>query len=528
MLKKATNRFGYKRLSFKQKITLCFLIVSIVPIMILGTISYNISKNVVIDLETQRTYDSMNSEVDKIYSILKDIDGVSISLFSNSYIQSVLADNISRKTEITPDIYNKLADITSDIHSTRDFLSAISIYGKNGIVYKSKGYYSTIYTDYDSCRAYMVANKMYGLNALYGTELLYFTDSFNFNILHFQIVRDITSLDELGVIVLSIKEEYLGNMYQGADANSFIVDRNGKIISSNHKDDIGKSIVMEDYFQEIMESTQTPGSLISKVNNVTSLVFYSKVKGFDLYLVNLVPYESLIQGSYAIRDLSLFTMLIFIIVSFILTFYIIKGLTSPLLKLKALMEKVEEGNMDVQFITKGHDEISFLGDSFNHMIVNIKESIIEIEKQQKLKKKSEMNLLQAQINPHYLYNTLDSLQNVIKEGDILKSEEIIKAFIKFFKISLSKGEMMIPISQEVEHILSYVAIQNYCYRKNIHCMIDIAPHIMDLMIVKLTFQPIVENAILHGFKNYQDNGEIHICAQENTQDGTIVISLSPP
>ena len=517
--------FDFKRLSFKQKITISFLIVSIIPILIMGLISYNISKNVVTDLETQMTYDLMNNEIDKVSSILKDVKGVSASLLSNSYIQEILGGDDTGKKEITPIIYNKLSDITADIHNNRDFLSSISIYGKNGIAYKSKGYYSTIYNDYRSCKDFMMNKNIHGLNVLYGTELLNFTDSEYYNILSFQIIRDIISLDELGVIVLSINENYLCNIYKSSESNSFIVDKQGKIISSISKKDIGKNINTQSYLAKIQKTDLKTGSFIKEVDGENFLIFYSKVKGIDWYLINLVSYKSLLKGSYAIRDLSIITIIIFIAVSFMLTFYIIKGLTNPLIKLKNLMKKVEEGNMDVQFTTQNNDEISFLGDSFNKMIKNIKEYIKEIEKQQKLKKESEIKLLQAQINPHFLYNTLDSLRCVIKEGNLHKSEEIVKAFSKFFKISLSKGAMLISINQEIDHILSYIAIQNYCYKKKINCIIDINPDIMNYIIIKLTFQPIVENSVIHGFKNYQDNGEIKISAIGDAGNGTIIITI---
>jgi two-component system, sensor histidine kinase YesM len=164
------------------------------------------------------------------------------------------------------------------------------------------------------------------------------------------------------------------------------------------------------------------------------------------------------------------------------------------------------------------DEITELGMSFNIMIGKIKELLdSKIEEQENLKK-AELRALQAQINPHFLYNTLDT---IIWMAESKKTDQVVKivsALSKFFRISLSKGMDWITIGEEVERIRSYLTIQKMRYRDILDFNIEVDKDVAENTILKLILQPLVENALYHGIKNKRKGGTISVRARKNGED----------
>ena len=168
------------------------------------------------------------------------------------------------------------------------------------------------------------------------------------------------------------------------------------------------------------------------------------------------------------------------------------------------------------------DEITELGMSFNIMIGKIKELLDSKIKEQEELKKAELRALQAQINPHFLYNTLDT---IIWMAESKKTDQVVKivtALSNFFRISLSKGMDWITIGEEVERIRSYLTIQRMRYRDILDFKIEVAEDVAENTILKLILQPLVENALYHGIKNKRQKGMIHVRARRKGEDEVLL------
>ncbi|MDF2877988.1 MAG: multi-sensor signal transduction histidine kinase [Clostridia bacterium] len=186
-------------------------------------------------------------------------------------------------------------------------------------------------------------------------------------------------------------------------------------------------------------------------------------------------------------------------------------IVTPIKELTALMKKVEQGDLEVSFEnTKYKDEFGELGHSFNHMLKEIKQLIEMVYTEQRNKRKADIKILQAQIKPHFLYNTLDTIQWMASDYGAKDIVEIIGALTKLFRIGLSKGREVIAIEQEIEHIRSYMIIQKARYEDKLDYDIIYDETLLDKTILKLTTQPIVENAIYHGVKQKRGKGKIRI------------------
>lgn len=211
-----------------------------------------------------------------------------------------------------------------------------------------------------------------------------------------------------------------------------------------------------------------------------------------------IQYSALLWGSICL----IFALSISVLLSL--------TLTKPIKKLDAHMKKVEKGDFDTRVEIESTNEIGKLARTFNLMTGKIKELMNQVVQEQEDKRKSELKALQAQIHPHFLYNTLDS---IIWMAEMDKMTDVIKmtsALSKLLRSSISKGEELVTIREELAHIDHYLTIQNIRYRNKFTYSFDVDPTIMECKILKIVLQPLVENAIYHGIKNKADAGHILI------------------
>ena len=215
-------------------------------------------------------------------------------------------------------------------------------------------------------------------------------------------------------------------------------------------------------------------------------------------------------------------LIIFLIVIVLFIYFISrrlsKRITEPITDLVEMTEKFAGGDFTVRYHTDRNDEMSTLAESFNSMVKEIETLIDDIHKEQENAKDAELRLLQEQINPHFLYNTLDAIMWMTESGENQKAIQIIQELSSFFRISLSKGEREILIRNEREHVKSYLEIQRYRYQDILDYEIHFDEDILDYHIQKLTLQPIVENALYHGIKNKRGKGLIEVYGMKDGDD----------
>jgi two-component system sensor histidine kinase YesM len=185
---------------------------------------------------------------------------------------------------------------------------------------------------------------------------------------------------------------------------------------------------------------------------------------------------------------------------------------------------VAGGNFDVRFDERSSAEVSMLSDSLNTMIDKINELLEQVKTEQTRLRKAEFEVLQAQINPHFLYNTLDAIVWLAEAGESKKVVSMVESLSEFFRTSLNQGKDIITIKEEIQHVSSYLKIQQVRYQDILTYEIDIPDELHRYTIPKITIQPIVENALYHGIKNKRGQGMIKIEGQKHEDFFTIKIS----
>lgn len=193
-------------------------------------------------------------------------------------------------------------------------------------------------------------------------------------------------------------------------------------------------------------------------------------------------------------------------------------MTKPITNLCAITKKFAGGDFSVRYKPHSGDEMETLADSFNSMVEEITILVEDIKKEQKNLRRTELQLLQEQINPHFLYNTLDTIMWLTEAGEKQQAVDMIGELSTFFRTTLSKGHDRITVREEENHIHSYLEIQQYRYRDILAYEIDFPEEIKNFYIIKLALQPLVENALYHGIKNKRGKGRIKVKGKRDEND----------
>ncbi|MEG0689047.1 MAG: histidine kinase, partial [Hungatella sp.] len=192
--------------------------------------------------------------------------------------------------------------------------------------------------------------------------------------------------------------------------------------------------------------------------------------------------------------------------------YISSKITDPIKELEKSVNALEAGALDAEVYAGGSYEIQHLGSSIKHMARQIQVLMNDIVTEHESKRKSEFDTLQSQINPHFLYNTLDIIVWMIENERQSEAVKAVTALARFFRISLSKGKSIIPVRDELEHVRNYLMIQEMRYKNKFTYTIEAQEEVLELASLKLMLQPLVENAIYHGMEFMDGDGEIQIRA----------------
>lgn len=206
------------------------------------------------------------------------------------------------------------------------------------------------------------------------------------------------------------------------------------------------------------------------------------------------------------------------------SYYLSLSISRPIGQLMSFMRKAESGDLHIRYTGSRKDEIGMLGRSFNRMLLQIRNLLKLTEQHERQKREAELRSLQAHIKPHFLYNTLDTMHWLARKKGATDVAEVIESLSRLFRIGLSKGDDRILLTDEIEHVRSYLNIQHVRYKEKLNWTIEIDPGLDDVVVLKMILQPIVENAIYHGIKERRGPGNISIRGQK--QNGVLLLIVS--
>lgn len=321
----------------------------------------------------------------------------------------------------------------------------------------------------------------------------------------------------VGFVNGAISLNRLTNLMDAIDfygGTSFITDTKGNIYTNFHEQIEHEQLdAILSYLPDI--ESQGYKNITHHQNGIKQEIFFTPISQTGgWYLCSVVDHAVLFQDRQTLVESIIIIWIGLLLLSVCLSVLIGHLISRPINNLSVAMRKVEEGDFTITLDESGRDETAMLARQFNYMVVKIRELLYTVEQEQKELYRTQFQVLQNQINPHFLYNTLDTLQ--WKAGDYGADElvDLIAALSGFFRVTLSKGQDFIPLERELDHIRYYLIIQQYRYLDVLSYEFDVPEEMGKYMVSRLILQPLVENAIYHGIKPKLLPGSIKISGRE--------------
>ncbi|MEZ3436609.1 MAG: sensor histidine kinase [Lachnospiraceae bacterium] len=305
-------------------------------------------------------------------------------------------------------------------------------------------------------------------------------------------------------------EQILKNVNLGSSAYLYLMDQNGEIIYHPRQQLLYSGLAEED--NRHVKDYEDGGYVIEfqgrqRLNTVKT-VGYTGWK-----LVAVVPMEEVVSSYQDLRYYILILSVCLIIVLIWVSTVVSEKLTIPIERLEDSVESLEAGNLETEIAISGSEEIRHLGKSVQSMVNQMKRLMEEIVMEQEMKRRTEFEALETQINPHFLYNTLDSIVWMIENGKNEGAVKMVTSLARLFRISI-RGRSIVPVRDELAHAEYYLAIQNIRYKNKFAYSVEVKEDVKDYATVKLILQPMIENSINHGMAHMEkdDGGEIIVRA----------------
>lgn len=304
-------------------------------------------------------------------------------------------------------------------------------------------------------------------------------------------------------------EEVLDEVTLGNGGYIYLMDSKGEIIWHPKFELIASGRVKEN---NLVAAGYDDGSR-EEVFNGTSQTVVTKTVGYTGWkLVGVIKGTGISLNMLKTRLFIVFVILLIIFIVIIINSYISFRVTNPIRELEKSVKELEEGNLDADIYMGGSYEVQHLGKSVRDMKFRIKGLMQDIVNEHEEKRKSEFDSLQAQINPHFLYNTLDIIVWQIENEKQSEAVHTVTALARFFRLSLGKGKNIVTVKDEIDHVKNYLMIQHMRFKNKFDYEFDIAEDVLELPSLKLMLQPLVENAIYHGMEFMDGDGLIMVKA----------------
>lgn len=470
-------------------------------------------------------------------SYLEEVDSIAKNVNYNYYLQDYLETVIKEEDDYVDSgigknmrSYEMSSQAFSDTLLSRADISSIMIFGKKKMLLNRSMYtYQKVALDYSKLDWYAKAVAKPQDAIITGPNRHSFFDTDDEVI---SLSREVQSYENgtfRGVILINLnmnKITEICNSFQEKQENFIcIINDKGELVYEQQNGRERFAFDEKENRQELNTALGKTKESCFRLNyrGEKYLVTRTDMKTTGWTLVSMVPYKSVMAETMAISGVMILAVAIILIVTLLLLNRILTGVVKPLKKLEKYMVQVNPDNMDQRMEILTDDEIGHLSMKFNQMmdrIRNLKEQVIE---EQEDKRKYELQALQAQINPHFLYNTLDSIIWMAETNDS-NIVAMTEALAKLFRISLNKGNEEISLERELEHVKNYLIIQSMRYADKFTYEISAEPGVERCRTIKLILQPIVENCIYHGIKKKRGTGKITIRAYRREQNLIIEVS----
>ena len=512
---------AYKQRSIQLVISISFTLIAVFSMVILGVVLYSRF--------------SAQSRQNAIETDRQVLDQVGWNL--NTYIRNMMSVSDSfyysviKKTDLAEESFVKEMNLLYE--ANKDNLISIACVTEDGaLIAASPVENRKEGVDFRSQEWFVSANEKIA-NTHFSTP--HVENMFvNSNYRYYWVVSlsrsvDLTSLGNIrrGVLLVDMDFSAIEQMFEKVNEKSrgyvYLMDRDGELIYHPKQSVIYAGLAEEN---NLAAASYEDGDHVETFQGQERTVVVKTVGYTGWRIVSVTPTEAFSVGLIQSRLFTLMIVTLTIFLVLIGNVFISSRVTDPLRRLDESVRKLEEGNLDVDDIyIGGSHEIMHLSRTISQTVRQMRKLMDDMVREQRDKRRSELDALQSQINPHFLYNTLDSVVWMVESERYKDAVTTVTALATLFRISLSRGDNIIPIRDEIVHARNYLNIQKVRYKNKFDATIEIDPAIEDCCTIKLIVQPLLENAIYYGatdedshitVKGYEKDGDIYI---DVTDDG---------
>ena len=498
----------FQKISFQKKIILIFIVTILLLLGLSSSVLYIYSSRNMKKKTQDYLQNIASVTMSKVEMSIQNVEDASFYIAGNEQIQSILERNFKKENRLSAyHLYGEGRKLLSNYVLLYKEIAGIYIRNKDGWFV-----------------SYTKKNDVQQLEELYDME-----DSWKCQNEHIYLKRNLYRYLErtfLGTMIIELNApelySFINDLPNVGGSRAYIIDKDKKIIASGSQMLTGKSVEDELNCKNIFQKT---GFYQEELNDETesSIVYVGDAIHNGWRLVLTLPESYYLES---IRKLQYFTVTLCCIIGIISVCLIIivgKSLTKPLSTLTHAMEDVGKGNFDVEIEDEGEDEIGILSRTFNQMVTDMGRLIDNVYEQQHMRQEAEMKSLQMQINPHFLYNTLDTINWMGRMKGVDEVGEMASALGNLMRYSLSKRDF-VTIREELENLKDYIGIQNVRYGDRMSIRFQVEDEVKDCYIPKLLIQPILENAIVHGVEDKIEKGSIIIRIYQKNKELYVVVA----
>ena len=533
---KTLIRYYSNDMKLHHKLLISHLILILAPILIITLLFYSQLFNIIVANTKDSELSLARETVSKVEYTVEDIRKISSEIVKDDIFTELLTKpSINTNSDDDSAFYSKLLAFTKSIDAKVDGVTITDI----------KIYLDTPYKDYYSdsvlsssgiFRPISDINNSYWHGIFSSTKLrlllcppLYLTNDEKKNSGQLSFTRKISGENskESAYVSVYYNKSYISSLLKEyttlPGSAKYIINERDALVASSSINLVGEYLV---YYNEITPLVPDTNKFeIKYFSTEKCYISYQEISGANWYMLSVIPVNSIWTENKSLIMEFLIAYIIVLafacIVSLLLSNSIVRRISTVIKNMKSVKtNKPTPMNTPTQ-----HDEIGDLIETYNYMIGEINDLSVEQVKTASELRTAEFKALQAQINPHFLYNTLDMINWLSKKGLNEDVSNAVQALSKFYKMTLRKGSIVVTIEEELEHVSLYIQIQNMRYNNKIHYTVDIPDNMLEYTIPKIIFQPVVENAIQHGiFCKESKEGNIVITGW--IEDSTLVFLIS--
>ncbi|MEK4293871.1 cache domain-containing sensor histidine kinase [Paenibacillus sp. FSL R5-0914] len=505
-------------LSFRSKLFLVFVLVTILPMMLFVYFSFELTKSKLTD---QIYINMMNSTAQINKNLENKLDSYE-HISASIYLDNRLATYLTSEYQDDPsylDVYQYIGNRIDTVMAAYPDFGSVFIYSDNPSLPKDNYYIKPVTPEVKETELYKQLMQSHG-NIIHLSSPQSQDNPAMFTLA--RLLNNNRNQYPYGILVFEISESVIYSLMEkeAGGKDIFIVNDKGLILSAADKQLLNTSLpeMLDQNFDELpsgrFDTTYKGEKAFAVYNTLTN--------GWKT--VSIFPYDSIIQDAKSLSELIIKISLGFIVVALLLIYITASMFSKRIRMLIRMIRRLERGDFNPtndEYL--GNDEIGQLHFAFKQMTTRLKSLITEVYQKELQNKEAELDLLQAQINPHFLYNTLGSISSLALKHQDTRIQDLVLHLAKFYRISLNKGKSILTINEELKLTQSYNAIQLIRFKGQLNITYNIDEAILPYSTVKLALQPFVENAVLHAVWNQESPLNIHIKGIVENSD--IILSI---